>query len=89
MTIRPKRQSTTAKITRTAYRHIAAYFAVCPDAGFIVRYKGKEYGCIGQAYGKLHTVEGIVLDAYRCTVRKGTIEAIIDDTNTELVTPIA
>jgi hypothetical protein len=74
MTIRTKRQSTTSKITAQLCRLIAAHCA--NGDGVIVRFKGKEYGVLsvcweGGSEYSLATIEGELLFASKCTVRKG------------------
>jgi hypothetical protein len=71
MTIQPKRQSTTSKITANLVRLITAH---CSNGdGVIVRFKGKEYGVIefNPFNGKFMTIEGCYLIPALCTVRKG------------------
>ena len=83
-----KRQSTTAKITRTDARRI---MAECkdPTSGVIVRYRGTEYGVIrvvktGRSY-VAHTYEGVTIALSGCTMRKTTRPHLPADTQGEPV----
>jgi len=61
--------STTAKVTKKSIPNLVNIFL--HGDGLIVRFKGIEYGAIGYFQGAFTTIEGVVLDATKCTIRKG------------------
>ena len=63
------RPSTTQKITKKIIGNLTNIFL--HGDGLIVRYKGKEYGAIGFFDGCFTTIEGVTLEASKCTIRKG------------------
>ena len=82
MTIRPKRQSTTSKVTLATLARIAQD---CTNGtGVIVRHRGREYGVVGVEGQYLCTLEGATLFYRDCTILRTTIFALPMDGETRI-----